>query len=109
MQDFIFENPTKIIFEKKSVPKVGVEVRRYGTKALLVYGQGSIRRTAARKSIARLKTWFHSIGSPVSLVEGEMPGEDMDRISDNVAALASLWKLQDYGRDVTAAILDRCR
>jgi hypothetical protein len=42
MQNFVFENPTKIIFGKGQIPKIGKEVSRFGRKALLVYGMGSI-------------------------------------------------------------------
>ncbi|PKN53696.1 MAG: NADH-dependent alcohol dehydrogenase [Deltaproteobacteria bacterium HGW-Deltaproteobacteria-13] len=42
MQNFIFENPTKIIFGKGQIPKIGNETSRFGRKALLVYGMGSI-------------------------------------------------------------------
>lgn len=42
MQNFVFENPTKIIFGKGQIPKIGKEIGRFGKKALLVYGMGSI-------------------------------------------------------------------
>ncbi|MBN1363649.1 MAG: iron-containing alcohol dehydrogenase [Syntrophaceae bacterium] len=42
MQNFVFENPTKIIFGKGQIPKIGKEVSRFGHKVLLVYGMGSI-------------------------------------------------------------------
>jgi len=42
MQNFVFENPTKIIFGKGQIPKIGKETGRFGRKALLVYGMSSI-------------------------------------------------------------------
>jgi alcohol dehydrogenase YqhD (iron-dependent ADH family) len=42
MQNFVFENPTKIVFGKGQIPKVGKETSRFGKKALLVYGMSSI-------------------------------------------------------------------
>ena len=44
MIDFVFQNPTKIIFGKEALSHLGEEVRRYGTRVLLIYGGGSIRR-----------------------------------------------------------------
>jgi len=44
MQNFIFENPTKIVFGKNQIRRVGREVAQFGRKALLVYGQGSIKK-----------------------------------------------------------------
>ncbi len=45
MQPFIFHNPTKIVFGPSMVNKVGKSTASYGKKALLVYGQNSIKRS----------------------------------------------------------------
>lgn len=45
MQNFIFENPTKIVFGKGQIKKTGREVSKFGKKVLMVYGQGSIKRS----------------------------------------------------------------
>jgi alcohol dehydrogenase YqhD (iron-dependent ADH family) len=45
MQNFVFHNPTKILFGHKTVPSVGPETVALGQKALLVYGQSSIKKT----------------------------------------------------------------
>jgi alcohol dehydrogenase YqhD (iron-dependent ADH family) len=44
MQNFIFENPTKIIFGQGQIKRIGQETARYGKKVLLVYGLGSIKK-----------------------------------------------------------------
>lgn len=44
MQNFIFENPTRILFGKGQIARLGREVTRFGGKALMVYGMGSIRK-----------------------------------------------------------------
>lgn len=44
MQNFVFYNPTKIIFGRDTIPAIGPETAAWGTKALLVYGGGSIRK-----------------------------------------------------------------
>jgi len=44
MRPFTFWNPTKIIFGGGTIPQVGEEVRRFGNRVLLVYGQGSVKR-----------------------------------------------------------------
>ena len=44
MQNFIFDNPTRIIFGKGTIARIGNEVKRFGTKVLLVYGRGSIKK-----------------------------------------------------------------
>jgi len=44
MQNFTYENPTKILFGKGMIARIGSEAARFGTKALLVYGSGSIKK-----------------------------------------------------------------
>ena len=44
MQNFVFENPTRVIFGKGRISRIGGEVKRFGSKALLVYGQESIKK-----------------------------------------------------------------
>ena len=46
MQNFVFHNPTKIIFGKDTIPLIGSESAVFGKKALLVYGQGSIKKSS---------------------------------------------------------------
>jgi alcohol dehydrogenase YqhD (iron-dependent ADH family) len=44
MQNFIFDSPTRIIFGKGMIARIGNEVKPFGTKVLLVYGRGSIKK-----------------------------------------------------------------
>ena len=44
MIDFTFHNPTRIHFGRTALDHLEEEVLRYGTKVLLVYGGGSIKR-----------------------------------------------------------------
>ena len=44
MQNFVFENPTRVIFGKGSIARIGQELKRFGSKALMVYGSGSIKK-----------------------------------------------------------------
>jgi len=45
MDNFIFNNPTKIIFGKDTESLVGKETKKYTNKVLLHYGGGSIKKT----------------------------------------------------------------
>jgi alcohol dehydrogenase YqhD (iron-dependent ADH family) len=51
MQNFVFENPTKIIFGKGSIAKIGAEVKRFGDRVLLVYGMGSVRTSGVYEQV----------------------------------------------------------
>jgi len=44
MKNFIFHNPTKIIFGRDTIPSIGDETAAFGKNALLVYGEGSIKK-----------------------------------------------------------------
>ena len=44
MQNFVFHNPTKILFGKNTVPLIGAETVLFGKRVLLVYGTGSIKK-----------------------------------------------------------------
>jgi len=63
---------------------------------------------AAAAGIAKLKGWFGSIKSPVSLKEGGIPEGDIEKIADN-AVLARTWKLKDYTKEVIVDVLNHCR
>jgi alcohol dehydrogenase YqhD (iron-dependent ADH family) len=57
MQNFVFHNPTKIVFGQGTLDKVGSEAVPYGNKALYIYGKGSIKKNGVYDStIASLKS-----------------------------------------------------
>ncbi|MBC7332873.1 MAG: iron-containing alcohol dehydrogenase [Actinobacteria bacterium] len=51
MEDFIFYNPTKIIFGKGTHKLVSREIKPYGNRVLFVYGKGSIKETGLYSEI----------------------------------------------------------
>lgn len=44
MKEFIFCNPTQIVFGKDAVQGLGAEMKRHGRRCLLVYGQSAIKK-----------------------------------------------------------------
>jgi hypothetical protein len=52
MQNFVFHNPTKILFGRNTIPSIGPETRQWGRKCLLLYGGGSIRRNGVYDTVA---------------------------------------------------------
>ncbi len=67
MQEFIFRNPTKLIFGKGQLERLKEEVPRYGKKVLLVYGGGSIKRNGLYDEVMKM---LGEIGAEVA----ELPG-----------------------------------
>lgn len=45
MDDFVFQNPTKIIFGRGSEAQAGVEAKAFASKVLLHFGGGSVKRS----------------------------------------------------------------
>ncbi|MCD6486425.1 MAG: iron-containing alcohol dehydrogenase, partial [Syntrophobacterales bacterium] len=64
---------------------------------------------AGMEGIDRLKGWFSSIGSPVSLGEANIPGEDIEKIAENARVLAQAWGLRDYTEEIIVDILGLCK
>lgn len=44
MLNFVFNNPGKIFFGRGQIEVLGEEIKRYASRVLLVYGEGSIKR-----------------------------------------------------------------
>ncbi|MBM7854895.1 alcohol dehydrogenase YqhD (iron-dependent ADH family) [Desulfohalotomaculum tongense] len=54
MQNFIFRNPTKLVFGKDTVKNIGTEINNSGIKkVLLVYGKGSIFKNKVYETVIR--------------------------------------------------------
>lgn len=52
MQNFVFHNPTKVIFGQGSIPKIGNEIAKYGIKrVLLLAGKGSIKTNGVYEQV----------------------------------------------------------
>ena len=53
MQDFTFWNPVKVIFGQGTISQIGEETRKFGKKALLVYGRSSIKTTGVYDTVVK--------------------------------------------------------
>ena len=51
MYNFIFNVPVKILFGEKGIDKLADEILPYGTRVLICYGGGSIKRIGLYNSI----------------------------------------------------------
>ena len=70
MENFTYKNPTKIIFGKDQLDSLQKEIPSYGSKILLVYGGGSIKRNGLYDKVtAQLK----EIGAEVHELSGVEP------------------------------------
>lgn len=81
MIDFIFQNPCKIIFGRDSLSHLGEEARRYGDKALLVYGGGSIKKTGLYDRVMAI---LRESGISVWELSGIVPNPLLSRVYEGI-------------------------
>ena len=89
------------------VEKNPAKFARLGRELFGIEGKDNLKVAVA--GIVRLKEWFASIGSPVSLGEAQIPEEDIGKITNNAYVLAQLWRLDDYTEEVITDILKLCK
>ncbi|MBQ1366560.1 MAG: iron-containing alcohol dehydrogenase [Firmicutes bacterium] len=54
MNDFTFHNPTKVLFGKNQIQHLPEELKNFGSRVLLVYGGGSIKRSGLYDKLMNL-------------------------------------------------------
>ncbi|OKO88977.1 iron-containing alcohol dehydrogenase [Geobacillus proteiniphilus] len=81
MQEFIFRNPTKLIFGKGQLERLKEEVPRYGKKVLLVYGGGSIKRNGLYDEVMKM---LGEIGAEVAELPGVEPNPRVSTVRKGV-------------------------
>ncbi|MDR1699985.1 MAG: iron-containing alcohol dehydrogenase, partial [Lachnoclostridium sp.] len=79
--DFVFNNPTKIIFGRDTEKFLGEETRKYGKKALFHYGGGSIKKIGLYdKCIGSLK----SAGIEIFELGGVQPNPRLSLVREGI-------------------------
>ncbi|MEW5322616.1 iron-containing alcohol dehydrogenase [Geobacillus thermoleovorans] len=81
MQEFIFRNPTKLIFGKGQLERLKEEVPRCGKKVLLVYGGGSIKRNGLYDEVMKI---LGDIGAEVIELPGVEPNPRVSTVRKGV-------------------------
>ena len=81
MQDFIFYAPTKVIFGKTAQSQAGEIASRYGSRAMLVYGKGSVIRSGL---LDEVKLSLEKAGVEYSLFGGAQPNPTLAHAEEGV-------------------------
>lgn len=81
MDNFIFQNTTKIIFGKGTEASVGQETKLYGKKVLLHYGGGSIKKSGLYDSV--LKS-LKEAGLEVVELSGVLPNPRLSLVKEGI-------------------------
>lgn len=83
MQNFVFHNPTKILFGKGTIPSIGPETVAFGKRVLLVYGSGSIKKNGIYRQVTES---LHEAGADIV----EHPGVQSNPLLSHVREGISL-------------------
>ncbi|MFP3952673.1 MAG: iron-containing alcohol dehydrogenase [Candidatus Acetothermia bacterium] len=81
MQNFTFQNRTKIIFGRGTEEQVGVEVKNYSGRALFLYGGGSIKRNGIYD---RVMDSLDSSGIEVVELGGVRPNPRLSLVKEGI-------------------------
>lgn len=81
MNNFVFHNPTKLIFGKGQLEALRNEVPAYGKKVLLVYGGGSIKRSGLYDQVTAI---LREIGAEVTELAGVEPNPRLSTVHRGV-------------------------
>lgn len=81
MQNFDFETTTKILFGKNKADEMIPEIRKKGSRLLLAYGGGSIKKTGLYDKVAGL---LNSNNIPFFELSGIQPNPRMDSVREGI-------------------------
>ena len=81
MNDFRFYAPTEVVFGRNAEEKTGECARKYGTRALLVYGKESVVKSG---SLARVIASLEKNGVAYSLFGGAQPNPTLAHAEEGV-------------------------
>ena len=82
MIDFSLQIPTKIYFGRDSLSHLEEEVRRYGTRVLLVYGGGSIKRIGLYDKVTAI---LNGLNCQIWEISGVKPNPRLGPVCDGAA------------------------
>ncbi|WP_439741184.1 iron-containing alcohol dehydrogenase [Bacillus pseudomycoides] len=81
MQNFIFRNPTKLIFGQGQLEQLKTEIPQYGKKVLLVYGGGSIKRNGVYDNVISI---LNEIAAEIFELTGVEPNPRLSTVNKGI-------------------------
>ena len=81
MENFVFQNPTKVLFGDGMLDRLPGELAPYGRKVLLVYGGGSIKRSGLYDRVIGL---LKEAGKEVFELAGVMPNPRTEKVYEGI-------------------------
>jgi alcohol dehydrogenase YqhD (iron-dependent ADH family) len=83
MRNFVFYNPTRVIFGRDTIREIGAQTAPYGKNVLLVYGKGSIKRIQVYNQVVQSLA-----AASISITEhpGVSPNPVLNHVRAGIAA-----------------------
>jgi alcohol dehydrogenase YqhD (iron-dependent ADH family) len=81
MNNFVFQNPTRIIFGKDTEAQVGQETAKYAKKVLLHYGGGSIKKTGLYDRVVKS---LKEAGIEIFELGGVLPNPRLSLVKEGI-------------------------
>jgi len=81
MHNFVFHNPTKVLFGRDTIDAIGPESRAWGQRGLLVYGQQSSKKNGLHAQVTRALT---AAGMEIVELDGVRSNPLVSRVRDGV-------------------------
>ena len=82
MNDFVFHSPTKVYFGRNQLGHLPEELARFGTKVLMVYGGGSVKRSGLYD---RIKALIEEAGLTLFELGGVEPNPRHTMVNEGAA------------------------
>lgn len=79
MENFVYHNPTKIIFGKDSMEQIGQQAFHYGSSALILIGKNSVKRSGVYARVISLLNIEHIRHTTFEGIKSNPIYEDADR------------------------------
>jgi alcohol dehydrogenase YqhD (iron-dependent ADH family) len=80
--NFTFSNPTKLYFGDDSLQNLNIELKKYGSNVLLVYGGGSVKNNGIYDEVVKI---LKDNGKNIAEVAGVMPNPTIEKLREGVA------------------------
>lgn len=74
MNDFMYHIPTKVYFGKDQLHHLGEELKQYGTRVLMTYGGGSIKRTGLYDRVVGIDEMHFALMAKKAVGGKPLPG-----------------------------------
>ncbi len=81
MKNFEFYSPTRVIFGSNILDSLGETAKRFGTRAMLVYGRGSIKKSGLHEKVLTL---LKSSGISVTEYSGVKPNPEVSHTKEGI-------------------------